>query len=67
MNSEPDFQCSRCGCDMYVFPNDRDWEPSRESYRICFLKVDEPTCGECVVATLAERRIITGVIQGGKE
>ena len=63
---EPDYQCSECGCDMYLFPAGQTWTEVAERYRRCLLRVHEPTCDTCVIATIKDRAIIRGVIRGGK-
>lgn len=50
---KPDFQCTACGCDMYMFPPNRadssDWSIAQAAYRNCRLDVPTPHCGDCVI------------------
>ena len=45
----PDFVCTACGVDMYLFPTGSDWNAVREGYRRCGLDVPTPHCGQCVI------------------
>ena len=52
----PDFQCTACGVDMFVFPSGSDWDTVAEGYRNCGLHVAEPHCGQCVIEGVKARK-----------
>lgn len=45
---QPDYQCSRCGIDLFLVPP-KPWIEVAHVYARAGLRVYEPTCGECVM------------------
>lgn len=52
------FVCS-CGCEIFTFPPSPTWEPQRQAYEACGLKVDRPTCADCVLEGIRSGEIVT--------